>query len=62
MLATGQYMALLAFVALYLRLWAGVAWWLTGVYTLASAVMLYVLFNLVVPVMWHESPFFSLFN
>ncbi len=61
-LATGQYMALLAFVALYLRLWAGVAWWLTGVYTLASAVMLYVLFNLVVPVMWHESPFFSLFN
>jgi hypothetical protein len=30
-------------------------------YTAVSATVLYLLFNLVVPVLWHESPFFSLF-
>jgi hypothetical protein len=61
-LLIGQYMALLCFVALYLRLWGKVGWGLIVVYTAVSGIVLYVLFNLVVPVLWHESPFFSLFN
>ena len=61
-LLIGQYMALLCFVALYLRIWGKVSWQMIGIYTLGSGVTLYVLFNLVVPVLWYESPFFSLFN
>jgi putative tricarboxylic transport membrane protein len=61
-LIIGQYIALTCFVALYLRVWGKVGWRLTLVYTAVSAAVLYLLFNLVVPVLWHESPFFSLFN
>lgn len=61
-LLIGQYMALLCFVALYLRIWGKVGWGLTAAYTLVSGAMLYLLFNRVVPVLWYESPFFSLFN
>ena len=58
----GQFMTLLLFVALYLRIWGGFGWRLIAPYVLASAVFLYVLFNMIVPVLWYESPFFSLFN
>ena len=61
-LLIGQYLALLVFVALYLRVWGKAGWGLIAVYTGISGVMLYVLFNQVVPVHWQESPFFSLFN
>ena len=61
-LVIGQYMALLVFVAAYLRLWGKVGWGLTTVYTVVSGTVLYALFNVVVPVLWYESPFFSLFN
>ncbi|MPY70260.1 MAG: tricarboxylate transporter [Alphaproteobacteria bacterium] len=61
-LVIGQYFALLAFVALYLRIWGRAGWALVAAYTFGSGVVLYLLFNLVVPVLWHESPFFSLFT
>jgi len=61
-LVLGQYLALIVFVALYLRIWAKAGWVTTALYTAASAGLLYALFNLVVPVMWYESPFFGLFG
>jgi TctA family transporter len=60
-LVIGQYVALLCFVALYLHFWGKVSWRLNVLYTAVSATVLYLLFNLVVPVLWHESPFFPLF-
>ncbi len=48
--------------AVHLALWAKVNWRLIVVYTVASGVFLYGLFNWLVPVQWHESPFFSLFS
>ncbi len=57
----GQFLSLLLFVALYLVLWARMGWRLTVIYTVGSAVFLYVLFNRVVPVQWYESPFLTLF-
>ena len=62
MFLVGQYFALLGFVALYLRIWGKAKWWITFVYTAACAAILYIIFNLVVPVLWYESPFFSLFS
>ena len=62
MLAIGQYLALLGFVALYLTVWGKVKWWITALYTIGCAILLYVVFNLVVPVLWYESPWFSLFT
>lgn len=62
MFAIGQFVALLLFVVLYLSLWARMGWRMTVVYTAASAVFLYGLFNWLVPVQWYESPFFSLFS
>ncbi len=62
MLVIGQYFALLGFVALYLIVWARADWRLIVVYVAGCAGILYVLFNLVVPVLWYESPFFRLFN
>ena len=61
-LILGQYVTLLLFVALYLKIWGKFGWRLITVYTGACATFLYVLFNVIVPVMWHESPFYSLFN
>jgi putative tricarboxylic transport membrane protein len=61
-LVIGQYLALIGFVVLYLRYWAKVGWLTTAIYTAVSGAVLYLLFDLVVPVHWHESPFFSLFN
>ena len=62
MLAIGQYLALLGFVALYLTVWGKVKWWITALYTIGCAILLYVVFNLVVPVLWYEAPWFSLFT
>lgn len=61
MFVIGQYFALLTFVLLYLLVWGRAKWWIALLYTAACAVILYVVFNLVVPVLWYESPFFSLF-
>lgn len=61
-LLIGQYLALLVFVVLYLRLWGKAGWIPIAVYTVASGAFLYLLFNLVVPVLWYESPYFSLFG
>lgn len=61
-LVVGQYIALLAFVALYLAVWGKANWRLVALYTGACGIVLYVVFNLVVPVLWYESPFFTLFG
>lgn len=61
-LVVGQYLALLAFVALYLAFWGKASWLTIGVYTSCCALLLYVVFNLLVPVLWYESPFFTLFG
>ena len=61
-LVLGQFLTLLLFVALYLRIWGKFGWRLIAVYTACSGIFLYVLFNMIVPVMWHESPFFSLMS
>jgi TctA family transporter len=61
-LLIGQYLALLAFVLLYLWLWARASWLTMSVYTVACGTFLYVLFELLVPVIWYESPFFDLFG
>jgi hypothetical protein len=61
-LVLGQYVALLLFAALYLKIWGKYGWRLITPYVIASGVFLYTLFNVIVPVMWHESPFYALFN
>jgi hypothetical protein len=61
-LLLGQFVTLLLFVVLYLWIWGGFGWRMIGVYTAASAAFLYVLFNEIVPVAWHESPFFSIMD
>ena len=55
----GQFVALLLFVVLYLKFWGKFGWRMITLYTVLSAVMLYTLFNMVVPVLWYESPFYS---
>jgi len=59
-LVIGQYLALLTFVALYLIVWARAGWHTVAIYTALSAAFLYGLFDRMVPVMWYQSPFFSL--
>lgn len=61
MFVIGQYFALLAFVFLYLIVWGDAKWWIAALYTAACALILYVVFNLVVPVLWYQSPFFEIF-
>lgn len=61
-LLIGQYLALLVYVVLYLRLWAAAGWRTIAIYTVSCGVFLYLLFNLVVPVVWYDSPFFTLFD
>jgi putative tricarboxylic transport membrane protein len=61
-LLIGQYLALVAFALLYLRFWGKASWGVSVAYAVGSAAVLYALFNLVVPVLWYESPFFSLFS
>jgi NADH:ubiquinone oxidoreductase subunit 6 (subunit J) len=61
-LVIGQFVMLLVFVAAYLRIWGKEDWKTIVLYTIGAGIVLYVLFSLVVPVMWHESPFFELFD
>jgi len=61
-LALGQYLTLLLFVVLYLKIWGGFGWRVIALYTAGAAGFLYLLFNEIVPVMWHESPWFSVFS
>jgi hypothetical protein len=61
-LVIGQYLALVGFVLLYLTVWARAGWRVVIIYTAACALMLYVLFDQLVPVAWYESPFFRLFS
>jgi TctA family transporter len=58
----GQFVTLLLLVVLYLKFWGHYGWKMISIYTAASAVFLYVLFNEIVPVVWHESPFYSLMS
>lgn len=57
----GQYISLLLFVAIYLRFWGRYKMPVVAIYTACSAIGLYGLFELVVPVNWYPSPFFTLF-
>ena len=61
-LVIGQFVALLLFVGAYVRIWGKEDWKTVALYTAGCGAVLYLLFNLVVPVMWHESPFYSLFG
>jgi hypothetical protein len=61
-LLLGQFLTLLLFVVLYLRIWGGFGPKIIGIYTVTSATFLYLLFNEIVPVAWYESPFFELMN
>jgi len=61
-LLLGQYLTLLMFVVLYLKFWGNYGWKIIGIYTSSAAAFLYVLFNEIVPVVWHESPFFSVLS
>ncbi len=61
-LVIGQYLALVGFVMLYLLVWARAGWKIVVIYTVLSAILMYVLFDQLVPVAWYESPFFRLFS
>lgn len=57
----GQFVALLVFVAAYLRFWARYGPAIIASYVAGAALVLYVIFELVVPVIWYPSPFFEIF-
>ena len=59
-LILGQYVTLLLFVGAYLYVWGGFGWRIITTYVASSAAFLYL--NEIVPVLWYESPFYSLFN
>jgi TctA family transporter len=61
-LVLGQFVSLLLFVVLYLKFWGKFGWRMITIYTALCAAMLYILFNMVVPVLWYEAPFFSFMN
>ncbi|PWQ93122.1 tripartite tricarboxylate transporter permease [Leucothrix arctica] len=60
-LVLGQFVSILLFVAVYLRFWGHYGIKVIATYCLAAAIGLYGLFELVVPVVWYESPYFTLF-
>lgn len=60
-LLVGQYLALLAFVAIYLWFWGRYSARIIALYCALSAVGLYGLFEVVVPVIWYQPLFFTLF-
>ena len=51
--AVGQLVALPVFVALYLLVWGGYAWWIALIYAAAGWVFLYVMFDRIVAVLWY---------
>lgn len=56
----GQFLALIAFVVAYLLVWGKYGIRVTAIYAAAMAAVLYFLFERIVPVIWHPSPFFTL--
>lgn len=60
-LLIGQYLALIAFVAIYLIFWGRYRLRVVALYCALSAIGLYGLFEVIVPVVWYQSPLFTLF-
>ncbi len=60
-LLIGQYLALLAFVAVYLWHWGHYSLRIIALYCALSAVGLYGIFEVIVPVIWYQPLFFNLF-
>lgn len=60
-LLVGQYLALLAFVVIYLWFWGRYSARIITLYCIVSAIVLYGLFDVVVPVIWYQPLFFTLF-
>ncbi|MEM7775995.1 MAG: tripartite tricarboxylate transporter permease [Pseudomonadota bacterium] len=60
-LVLGQYVSLIIFVAIYLQVWGQFDWRIIALYSAVSAIGLYGLFQVIVPVIWYPSPFFTLF-
>lgn len=54
----GQLVALPIFVALYLLVWGGYAWWIALIYAAAGWAFLYVMFDRIVAVLWYPSLLF----
>ena len=54
----GQLVALPIFVALYLLVWGGYAWWIALIYAAAGWGFLYVMFDRIVAVLWYPSLLF----
>ena len=57
-LLAGQLVALPLFVALYLLVWGGYAWWVALVYAAGAWGFLYVMFERIVAVLWYPSLLF----
>lgn len=60
-LLIGQYLALLAFVAVYLWRWGHYSLRIIALYFTLSAIGLYGIFEVIVPVIWYQPMFFNLF-
>ncbi len=60
-LVVGQYLALIAFVGIYLWFWGRYSPRIIALYCALSAIGLYGLFEVVVPVIWYQPLFFTLF-
>jgi TctA family transporter len=54
----GQPLALVLFVVSYLRAWGHYSWRSIAIFTVVLATVIYVLFELLAPVVWYESLFF----
>jgi TctA family transporter len=60
-LLIGQYLALLVFVAVYLWHWGHYSLRIIALYCALSAIGLYGIFEVIVPVIWYQPLFFNLF-
>lgn len=59
--AIGQFPTLILFVGLYLKFWGNFGWKTIAIYVTGSIVFLLVMFNEIVPVLWHEPPWLPSF-
>jgi TctA family transporter len=57
----GQFPTLLIFVGLYLKFWGNFGWKIIALYVFGSAVFLLIMFNEIVPVLWHEPAYLPSF-
>ena len=60
-IAIGQFPTLLIFVGLYLKYWGNFGWKIIALYVLGSAAFLLIMFNEIVPVLWHEPEYLPSF-